>query len=59
MGTPADLLPALVLPEAPARVSPPAPQVPPHFPTSLYDAYVLMSGVQDACGVMLMQVNTR
>ena len=52
-GTPAALLPALVLSEVPA------PQVPSRSPASLYNACVLMSGVQDARGAMLMQVNTR
>ena len=57
--TPAPLLLALVLPEVLAPGSPPAPRVPPHSSASLYDACVLMSGVRDARGAMLMQVGTR
>ena len=53
------LLPALVLPKAPAPESPPAPRVPPRSPASLYDACVLMNGVQDARGAILMQNKTR
>jgi hypothetical protein len=37
-----------VLPEVPAPESPLAPRVPPRSPASLYDAYMLMSGVRDA-----------
>ena len=53
------LLPALVVPKVPAPGSPPAPRVLPRSPVSLYDACMLMSGVRDARGAMLMQVNTR
>ena len=49
------LLRVRVLPEVPAPGSPRAPRVPPHSPASLYDACVLMSGVRDARGVMLMR----
>jgi len=59
MGTPADLLPARVLSEVPAPVPPPVHWAPPRSPTSLYDACVLMSGVQDARSAMLMQITTR
>ena len=51
--------PALVLPEVSTPGYPPAPWVPPHSPASLYDVCVLMSGVRDARGAMLMQVGTR
>ena len=37
-----------VLPEVPAPVSPRVPRVPLRSPASLYDAYMLMSGVRDA-----------
>jgi len=57
-GTPAALLRAPVLPEVPTPGSPLAPRVPPHSPASLYDACVLMSGVRDALGAMLMRENT-
>ena len=43
--TPAVPLRVPVLPEVPA---PEAPRVPPRSPASLYDAYMLMSGVRDA-----------
>ena len=58
-GTPVALLQAPVLPEVPAPGSPLAPRVPPRSPASLYDARVLMSGVRDAWGAMLIQVDTR
>ena len=58
-GTPAALLRALTLREVPAPVLPPAPRVPPCSPASLYDAWVLMSGVRDAQGAMLMQEDTK
>jgi len=41
------LLPARALPEVLAPMSLPVPRVPPCSPASLYDACVLMSGVQD------------
>ena len=34
----------------------PAIRVPPRFPASLYDVFVLISGVQDARSAMLMQI---
>ena len=46
--TPAVPLRVPVLPEVPAPESPLAPRVPLHSPVSLYDACVLMSGVQNA-----------
>ena len=58
-GTPAALLWALTPPEVPAPVLPPAPRVPPRSPASLYDACVLMNGVRDARGVMLMREDTK
>ena len=39
--------------------SPPAPRVPPRSPASLYDACVLMSGVRDAWGAMLVQMGPK
>ena len=58
-GTPAAPLRVLTLLEVPAPVLPPAPRVPPRSPVSLYDACVLMSGVRDARGAMLMRDKTR
>ena len=58
-GTPVAPLRVLTLPELLARLLPPAPRVPPHSPASLYDACVLMSGVRDARGAMLMRDKTR
>ena len=58
-GTPAALLLALVLLEVHDPGSPPAPRVPPRSPASLYDACVLMSGVRDASGAMLVQMGPR
>ena len=58
-GTPAALLRAPVLPEVPAPGCPPVPRVPPRSPASLYGARMLMSGVRDAWGAMLMQVGNR
>ena len=52
-GTPVALVRAPVLLEVPA------PRVPPRSPASLYDACVPMSGVRDAQGAMLIQVDTR
>ena len=58
-GTLAALLRVPVLLEVPTPGSPLAPRVPPRSFASLYDACVLMSGVRDARGEMLMRENTR